>query len=68
MKLFYKRGDSPCIVVADASGITSCYAVHYYSWRTDLYRKIFLKSFIAVDTDKQIIIKGKIIKKPTNDS
>ena len=68
VKLFYNRGDSPGIVAVDASGMTSCYASHYYSWRTDSYRKNFLKTSIAVDTDKQIILADKITKKPSHDS
>ena len=31
VRLFYNRGDSPGIVAVDASGMTSCYASHYFS-------------------------------------
>jgi len=63
LKLFYLHGENASITAIDATGFTSSYASHYYSRRTGKLLRSFLKTSIAVDTDKKVILGWKISQK-----
>ena len=67
IKLFYLHGENASITAIDATGFTSSYASHYYSRRTGKLRRSFLKTSIAVDTDKKVVLGWKISQKADHD-
>ena len=70
IKLFYSHAEKVSITAIDATGIgfTSSYASHYYSRGTGKLRRSFLKTSIAVDTDKKVLLGWKISKKTDHDA
>jgi transposase len=67
IKLFYLHGENASITAIDATGFTSSYASHYYSRRTGKLRRSFLKTSIAVDTNKKVVLGWKISQKTDHD-
>ena len=67
LKLFYSHGEKAFITAIDATGFTSSYASHYYSRRTGKLLRSFLKTSIAIDTDKKVILGWKISQKTDHD-
>jgi hypothetical protein len=64
--LFYYWGRISSTAM-DSYGFTSSYTRSSYSWRTGKIWKHFLKTFISIDTDCQIITGLKISQQPVPD-
>ena len=56
LKLFYSCRENVSITTIDATEFTSFYASYYYSRKIGKLRRSFLKTSIAVDTDKKVIL------------
>lgn len=67
LTICYSVGEITPVAAIDASGFTGSYASHYYPWQTGKTRKNFLKTSIAVDTHKQVILHVKISQHPVHD-
>ncbi|MEM2934633.1 MAG: hypothetical protein QXL78_06890 [Methanocellales archaeon] len=67
LALFYARREGVEIVAIDSSGFTSDRDSLYYSFRAEKLRKSFLKTSIAIDSYKQVVIAWKINRTPIHD-
>ena len=67
LKLFFSHGENISVTAIDATGFTSSYVSHYYSRRTGKLRKSFMKTSIAIDTDKKVVLGWKISQKTDHD-
>jgi hypothetical protein len=68
LKQFYADDGTIAITAIDSSGFISGYSSHNYSARTGKIQKHFLKTSIAVDTDRQLITGFTVSKSRVHDS